>query len=165
VLKAPFHLGALEALFAAYPDAHVVWTHRDPLPVMASVASILFATAWVRSDAVDPEAVLGWFTGETCAHLLAAGERARAGRERQFADLRYADLLRDPIAAIAALYERLGRSLSAEAEARMRAWLAARPQGRHGAHRYAFEDTGFDRAAERRRFADYQRRYGVPSED
>lgn len=165
VLKAPSHLGALDALFAVYPDARIVHTHRDPLTVMASVASILFATAWVRSDAVDPQAVLGWFTGETCMQLLANAMRVRdAGREGQFADVLYADLVRDPIATVARLYVRLGLTLSAEAESRMRAHLAAKPQGKHGAHRYDFEHTGFDRAAERARFAEYQRRYGVASE-
>jgi hypothetical protein len=165
VLKAPSHMASLDALFAVYPDARVVQTHRDPLRVMASVASILFATAWVRSDAVDPAAVLGWFTGETCAHLLGNAMRARdSGREPQFADVLYADLMRDPIAAIARVYERFALPFTAEAEARMRAHLAARPQGRHGAHRYAFEHTGFDRAAERARFAAYQQRYGVASE-
>lgn len=165
VLKAPSHMASLDALFALYPDARVVQTHRDPLTVMASVASILFATAWVRSDAVDPQAVLGWFTGETCAHLLGNAMRVRdAGRESQFADVVYADLMRDPIAAIARLYERFDLAFSAEAESRMRAYLAAKPKGRHGAHRYEFENTGFDREAERRRFADYQDRYGVPSE-
>lgn len=165
VLKAPSHMSALDALFAVYPDARVVQTHRDPLTVMASVASILFATAWVRSDAVDPAAVLGWFTGETCEHLLGNAMRVRdAGRESHFADVRYEDLVRDPIAAIARVYDRFGLAFSAEAESRMRAYLAAKPKGRHGAHRYEFENTGFDRAAERRRFAAYQRRYGVASE-
>jgi hypothetical protein len=165
VLKAPSHMGALDALFAVYPDARVVQTHRDPLPVMASVASILFATAWVRSDAVSPQAVLGWFTGETCAHLLANATRVRdAGRESHFADVVYADLVRDPIATIARLYERFELAFTADAEARMRAYIAARPKGRHGAHRYEFENTGFDRAVERSRFTAYQQRYGVPSE-
>jgi hypothetical protein len=166
VLKAPSHMAALDALFAVYPDARVVQTHRDPLPVMASVASILFATAWVRSDAVDPQAVLGWFTGTTCAQLLGNAMRVRdGGREAQFADVVYADLMREPIAAIARVYQRFGMPFSAEAEARMRGYLAAKPKGRHGAHRYEFAHTGFDRAADRARFADYQRRYGVPSED
>jgi hypothetical protein len=165
VLKAPSHLASLDALFAIYPDARVVLTHRDPLTVMASVASILFATAWVRSDAVDPAAVLGWFTGETCAHLLGNAMRVRdGGREAQFADVLYGDLLRDPIAAIERVYRRFGLALSDEVASRMRAHLAAKPKDRHGAHRYDFANTGFDRDAERRRVAAYQERYGVPSE-
>ncbi len=46
----------------------------------------------------------------------------------------------------------------------MSAYAAARPQGRHGTHRYRFEDTGLDLEAERERFAAYRQRFGVPSE-
>jgi hypothetical protein len=133
--------------------------------VMASGASLLFATAWVRSDGVDPQAVRGWFTGETCAHLLEGAIRVRdGGRERHFADVVYADLMRDPIATIARVYERFGIAFSAEAESRMRRYLAAKPKGRHGAHLYDFAHSGAERDAERRRFRDYQQRYRVPSE-
>jgi hypothetical protein len=54
--------------------------------------------------------------------------------------------------------------LRPEAESRMRAYLAAKPKDKHGAHRYSFESTGRDRDSERRRFAAYQARFGVPSE-
>jgi hypothetical protein len=167
VLKAPSHLPALATLFAVYPDARVVLTHRDPLKILPSVASILYSTAYVRSDAVDPKAMLGWFTGETCRGLLdgmTALRASGAAAPHQFHDLRYADLVARPLETIGALYDAFGLRLSGEAEARMRAYLAAKPKGKHGAHRYDFAATGFDRAAERERFRPYQERYGVPSE-
>ena len=167
VLKAPSHLGALGPLLAVYPDARIVWTHRDPLTVMASVASILFATAWVRSDAVDPQQVLSWFTGETCAALLDAGEAVRRRPDvdaKRFHDVRYADLVNDPLATVAGIYERFGMRFDAAAETGIAAAVAAKPKGRHGAHRYDFGNTGFDPRAERERFRTYQERYDVPSE-
>ena len=167
VLKAPSHLSSLAALFAVYPDARVVQTHRDPLQVMASVVSILFGTAWVRSDEVDADLLLQWFGGESCAHMLAKAVALRdsgAVDAEQFFDVRYCDLTRDPFGTIAGVYEHFGLAYGAEAESRMRAYLAAKPKGRHGAHRYAFADTGFDLETERRRFAAYQERFGVPSE-
>jgi hypothetical protein len=111
--------------------------------------------------------VLRWFTGETCLALL---DRATALREsgrvdpKQFHDVRYADLVRDPIATIGGLYDHFGMRLGAEAERCMREYLARKPKGKHGAHRYEFEHTGFDLAAERERFKAYRERYGVPSE-
>jgi Sulfotransferase family len=167
VLKAPSHLPALRTLFSVYPDARVVVTHRDPLKILPSVASILYSTAFVRSDAVDPAAMLGWFTGETCRGLLEGMTAFRASgavARSQFHDLRYAELVAKPLETIAALYDAFGLRLSAAAEARMRAYLAAKPQGKHGAHRYDFSATGFERDAERERFRPYQERYGVPSE-
>ena len=128
------------ALIAAEVDGRITDVRVDE-GVHVGAGSVLLT--------IDPEAVLGWFTGETCMQLLANAMRVRdAGREGQFADVLYADLVRDPIATVARLYVRLGLTLSAEAESRMRAHLAAKPKGKHGAHRYEFEHTGFDRAAE-----------------
>ena len=46
----------------------------------------------------------------------------------------------------------------------MRAYLAAKPKGKHGAHRYDFAATGFELGAERERFRGYQQQYGIASE-
>ena len=155
MLKAPSHLAALGPLLAVYPDARIVVTHRDPLEILPSVASILYSTAYVRSDAVDPAAMLGWFTGETCLALLDGMTKLRDGMTKlraggaadpaQFHDVRYVDLVARPFETIAAIYEHFGLAFTAEAEARMRAYLAAKPKGKHGAHRYDFANTGFDR--------------------
>jgi hypothetical protein len=164
VLKAPSHLAALRPLLAVYPDARIVVTHRDPLEILPSVASILYSTAYVRSDAVDPDALLGWFTGETCLALLdgmTALRASGAADPAQFHDVRYADLVERPFETIAALYAHFGWAFSADAEARMRAYLAAKPRGKHGAHRYDFSATGFDLERERERFRAYRERYGV----
>ena len=40
ILKTPNHLWHLDALLAAYPDARIIWTHRDPGPVVTSLASL-----------------------------------------------------------------------------------------------------------------------------
>jgi len=165
VLKAPSHLAALGPLLAEYPDARVVVTHRDPLEILPSVASILYSTAYVRSDAVDPKAMLGWFTGETCLGLLdgMTAVRARAAADPdQFFDVRYADLVAQPFETLASIYDHYGLAFSAEAERRMRAYLDAKPKGKHGTHHYDFGATGFDEATERERFRAYRERYGVP---
>jgi len=167
VLKAPSHLAQLETLFRVFPDARVVQTHRDPLKVMASVASILYSTAYVRSDAVDPEQILAWFTGETCRALLDSAESLREAGivpPKQIFDVRYADFVARPIETVADLYQHFGIEYSEPARENMRTYLDAKPKGRHGAHRYDFEHTGFDVAAERARFADYVAKYELPEE-
>jgi hypothetical protein len=116
---------------------------------------------------VDAQAVLGWFTPETCLALLSAmsGLRDAGGAPAaQICDVRYADLMARPIETLAAIYDHFGLPLRAEAEARMRALLAGKPQNKLGAHRYAFANTGRALAQERERFRSYQERYGVPSE-
>jgi hypothetical protein len=151
---------------AEYPDARVVVTHRDPLEILPSVASILYSTAYVRSDAVAPEAMLGWFTGETCLGLLDGMTAFRASGAvdpAQFFDVRYAELVARPFETLAAIYDHYRLPFTAEAERRMRAYLSAKPKGKHGVHRYDFRATGFDLQAERERFRPYRERYGVES--
>ena len=46
----------------------------------------------------------------------------------------------------------------------MRAYLADKPQGKHGAHSYSFRDLDLDLATERARFRAYQERFDIPSE-
>ena len=40
MLKCPFHLPYLDALHAEFPDATIVWTHRDPADCIASACSL-----------------------------------------------------------------------------------------------------------------------------
>ena len=54
VLKTPYHLWHLDALLAAYPDARIVWTHRDPGPVVTSLASLANAGQRPLTRRTDP---------------------------------------------------------------------------------------------------------------
>jgi hypothetical protein len=167
VLKAPAHMNWLPALFAVYPDAHVVQTHRDPLQVMGSVASLLSAILWMRSDDVDPAIIHASFGGEAFARQLEGVMRFRdsgACDPGRFHDVRYQDLMADPWGTIAGVYKRFGFELTPEARARMQSYLAHKPKGKFGRHEYSFADLGLDLATERARFAVYQARCGVESE-
>jgi hypothetical protein len=164
-LKSPQHLWTLDALFEVYPDARIVQTHRDPLRVVASLTSLCCMLRSMTSDAVDPHAI-----GADWSRRLAAGlEHTARVRDAgvpaaQVHDLLFQDFMRDEIAAVAKIYEHFEMTLSAEAEARMRAFLARNAQDQHGRHRYRLTDAGLDEATERPRFAAYQERHGVPSE-
>jgi len=167
VLKSPTHMSQLDALLTVYPDARIVFTHRDPLRVLPSVVSILYSTAYVRSDEVDAEAMKGWFTGETCKMLLDGMTSLRdSGRlpESQCYDLRYAELMNDPVAALDGVYEHFEIDYPDSARQAQQDYIDNKPKGRHGAHKYDFADTGLDLDEERARFADYYARYGVENE-
>ena len=161
-LKSPVHLHNLPALQRAYPDARIVITHRDPLTVLPSVTSLIATLRWAHSDAVDFAEI-----GRYHAHLYhrdldgLVGAALDPGR---FHHVRYADFMVDPLATVRGIYDHFGWTLDATAERRMAAHLAARPQGRLGAHEYHFEDLGLDRATERARFARYQAMFSIPDE-
>lgn len=53
LLKAPSHLAQLRTLFAVYPRAQVIQTHRDPLKTLPSTLSLLGTLKWMRCERVD----------------------------------------------------------------------------------------------------------------
>ena len=53
VLKTPGYLFLLDDLLRAYPDASVVFTHRDPAKTMPSTVSTTAMVQWLRTDHVE----------------------------------------------------------------------------------------------------------------
>lgn len=162
VLKSPQHLGQLRPLLAVFPDATVVQTHRDPLKVVGSFANMASYGRRMNSAAIDPVEI-GAYWAARIERLLAksAADRPASGR---FVDVQFGDLMQDPLATVRRIYAVADRELTAAAEAAMRAFLAANPRGKHGAHVYRLDDFGFDAVALRRRFAPYTERFDVPEE-
>jgi hypothetical protein len=156
VLKNPSHLFALDALLAAYPDALVIQTHRDPGTAIASVASL------------TAQATAGWsevFTGDVIGRdqleLWASGlERFSVARARhdqdRFFDVRYEDLVADPVGVAEAVYAHFGLPFTGAAAGAMQALATERVTGSPGtapAHRYALADFGLTDADVTARFS------------
>jgi hypothetical protein len=159
VLKSPVHLHSLPTLLAVHPDARVAVTHRDPTAVLPSVTSLLANLRWVHSDHVDVAGIGRYH------HDLYRGSLDRLVDLELPPDRlhhsHYADFLERPVETVRAVYEAFGLPWSADLEARMEAHLAARPQGRHGEHRYDFDDLGVARSEVDAGFARYRDRFGV----
>jgi len=164
VLKSPAHIARLDHLFSVYPDARVVVTHRDPLRVISSISNLFTSLRSMRSNAVRDDVAGAVFVQQMMLQIYLQLCEQLAGRSEQIVDVVYRDLVRDPIGVVAGVYERWGIPFSDEARAKMRAYLEANPQGKHGVHEYSFEETGLDLAAERVKFEAYQARFDVPSE-
>jgi hypothetical protein len=154
VLKSGAHMWSLEHLFETYPDACVVQTHRDPIKVATSFASLATLVRSMASDRVDAAEVAADWTPRLARALHHAidvrdGGVVPAGR---FADVRFPDLLANPFGVVESIYARFGLELSGEGADRMRAFIAENPQGKHGVHRYRAAEYGIDVARERERF-------------
>lgn len=167
VLKSPGHLWTLEALLAEYPDARIVQTHRDPLRVIASLASLVSYLRGMASTRIDPHEIGADWTVRLAAglqHTLEVRERGLLPPSRVF-DVHFREFIGNEIETIRRLYTHFGLTLSPEAEARMRAFLHANPKDKHGAHRYTLADAGLDPTTERQRYARYEAYHGVAREE
>jgi hypothetical protein len=160
VLKDPTHLVHLETVLALYPDARIVHTHRDPVEAISSLCSLYAHTRAIFSDAVDPRAlgreILEGYWPRAQERALALRERIPAGR---LADVRCAELVRDPLVAVERLYRDLGLEWTGPARAAMQAHVDADARKPRGVHEHSLALFGLSEGEVRERFADYRARF------
>lgn len=163
-LKMPSHALWLQTLLAVYPDARLVWTHRDPFTALGSFCSIIELSHQAHTAEVD-RAWIGqncaWQAREHAQRIMAA--RDELGEDR-IVDVHYDRLVHDPLGEMRALYAALGDPFTAEAEAGMRAWLADNPQDKFGKHEYRLAQYGIDTRTAEALFEPYLARYDVARE-
>jgi len=164
-LKTPQYLWCLPALLEAYPDARLIWTHRDPASVVGSVASLnqAFYRTWARAP--DP-GVTGayWARHMSTAIERGLGFDATQGERAWCHHVQYADLMKDPVAAVEQLYAAFDERVTPLHRRRMQAWMRDRPQTAFGRHRYDLADFGLERAALDAEYAAYRERFDVARE-
>lgn len=144
-LKMPSHAVHIETLLATYPDARIVWAHRDPFKSTASFLRLNYLSRAATGADID----VGLTVGNVLRQLKEHVDRPLATRRRigddRFFDLHYADLMRDPIAVMRSLYDWAGDELTASTERSMLDWLDAHPPDRHGLAPYSLEGSGVSR--------------------
>lgn len=163
-LKLPSHGLWLETLLKFYPDARLVWTHRDPLTATGSFCSLMKLAMFNSMGYVD----MGWIAENFPWQAEHQIERIMNSREKlghdRIIDVHYADLVREPIETMRRLYAALGDEFTLEAEAGMRAWIADNPQGKFGRHEYKLAEFGLTPEQVRPRFERYLSSYDVEPE-
>jgi hypothetical protein len=165
VLKG-FHGHRLKEFFATYPDATLVWLHRDPVQVVASSAAMMRDIMEGIVGKID-------MVAEVKQHLL----RTRMSIQNTMTNplihdprihhVRYKDFVADPIGTIRGYYAFTGRELTPQAEAAMRDYLANNKGDRHGKFEYSTQlltDAGFDIDELNEEFRPFRERFGVEIE-
>ena len=157
LLKDSTHLFALDAFLEVYPDACVVFTHREPESAIPSVCSLCWAARHALNDAEEREVygreILDLWHG---AVERALDVRSRTGEER-FHDVPFSRFQTDPVGVIEGIYDRCGLDLDPSARARMEAF---RERSAPGLHPYTLEQWGLDAGEIGERFARYRDRFG-----
>lgn len=153
VLKAAEHMFHLPELLDTYPDATIVFIHRDPARSIASLISIVAQMRGLYSDKVDIEAVKASRFGYFDIMNRLRSIRAALDRPGRFFDVHFRSVDRDPVGTIRQLYGQIGMPFTDEYRQRIEAYMAENPRHRHGEHKYSLEDFGLS-------FADIDRAFG-----
>lgn len=160
-LKSPPDLCCLEAFVAVYPGAKIVWTHRDPAKVLASVCKLISIVRRGLTDRLD----LHELGREQLALWAEATRRGLAFRRRAgegaFADVFMHDLVARPVETVADTYARIGLPFTPGAERAIAAWAAEHPQHRHGALPYTLAEFGLGLDEVREAFRPYTDHFAI----
>ncbi len=162
VLKCPEHLWFTDAILDVFPDAAIVWTHRDPARSVPSYCSLISLNRRMLYGRIDPEPI-GRHITRRFVEAVERATRVRGERgDAAFFDADFREIVRDPLAVAHAIRRRFGIPDPPEVHARMERWLAEERPDARGQHRYSAEQWGLDPAAVRRRFQPYLDRFGLP---
>ncbi|CAB4723306.1 unannotated protein [freshwater metagenome] len=153
VLKNPSHMTALDALMTVYPDALIVYTHRDPVVCIASSCSLSAETTIGHSDTY-----VGGVIGHTQLDLWSRSyhafhEARPAYDQSQFIDIAFGDFLGDPVGTVRRIYDQFDLGWSAEYQSAIEAIDRESKQGQaKPSHRYDLKDYGLTEATVRAAF-------------
>ena len=161
VLKSPQHLAQFGPLLATFPDATVVVTHREPVAVTASMATMVAYSARLALAQPDPVDI-GQYWGDRVEHLLDACVRDRDLLPAdQTLDVRFDDFMADDLAMARRVEDLAGLPPDDAATAAIADYVATHPRGRHGTVEYEPALLGIDPGERAEALAFYARRFGV----
>jgi Sulfotransferase family len=167
VLKEPMHLYRLSALHKVFPDACLIWPHRDPVRALASLVSLIGTVQWGRSDHPFKYGSQEYMTDPaiSAAAFDSVIEQLQHGvfPPAQVFHLLYRDLVADTLGTIERLYRHFGMVLSEPGRAAMGRYLTEHSRDARPPHRF---HAGSPEAIARARaaFRRYQQTFAVPDE-
>jgi len=165
VLKCVQNPEQLPALYKTFPDITAIVTHRDPVAVIQSTATMLAYGHRMLRTQVDPKAVLDYWT-DRFEKLLRALVRDRTLLpKKQSMDVLFHEYMADQTGTLQKIYDLHDMEFTPKAKQEIKDFIEAHPRGKYGRVRYHLEEH-FDTKPEavRERFQFYYDAFPVKVE-
>jgi hypothetical protein len=132
VLKSPQHLEQLGPLLSVFPDATVMITHRDPVAVVQSTATMMAYSARMAYRHTMPEWYVEYWT-DRIRRLLESSVRDRhlLPPDRTL-DVYFDRYMADEMGTLQHIYDVAGLEFTPEARRQVDGYRAAHPRGKEG---------------------------------
>jgi hypothetical protein len=159
ILKAPALTPYIGGLAAAIPSANFIQTHRNPEEVFVSLTSLFCTLKGLVTENLNVSKM------KQMAERLMLESLKRNQRQREsickdrVVDIRYTDLIEDPIKELNRAYKTFGFEWSERRQRELSEAHRHRPQHAHGRHLYSAESFNIDTDAIADKFASYSERY------
>jgi hypothetical protein len=161
VLKSPQHLEQFGRLMTVFPDATVICTHRDPVSVTLSFATMASYSARLSIDHPDPLAIGRYWTDRIQDMLTACVRDRDVLPAEQSLDVRFDDFMSDEWGTVERIYEKARQPFGEETRAALQAYNDNHRRNRFGRVRYDLTTFGIDTAERESALAGYRERFGV----
>lgn len=165
-LKMPSHSVHVDALLSVFPDARLIWAHRDPYKATGSLCNLwkLPKSMVMKPDVMD----LADMGRNAVRQMQAHVERPLRARERigddRFYHMYYHDMMTAPMDVMRRIYDWAGDELKPDTEARMEKWLDEHPQNRFAPNAYSLDQYGLTIEGLQPIFAEYLATFDIELE-
>lgn len=159
VFKTPFYMPAVPDILQHYPGARIIFTHRDPLEVIPSCASLSLALMQMSYDRLDvPEnSRFMMNTYANCINKAAEDVQSLGAASPNIYHLHFREMMKDNVAGVRDIYDHFDMDFTPEMQSRMTEFL--RP-GNHGTvfkHKVSADMFGLSEAMINEAFSYYRR--------
>jgi hypothetical protein len=149
-------------LHRTFPDATVVFTHRDPVSVIASAITMLSYGDRMRRKRVDPRAVAAYWIDRVERLLRACARDRDRIPASQSMDVLFHEFMADDVGTVERIYALAGLEMTPGARAAQGDFMAKNPRGKHGRILYDLKaDFGVEREELKKRFDFYFERFPI----
>lgn len=159
LLKTPHHIHYTDTLLEVFPGAQIIQAHRDPVTVVPSWASLVYALWQQNSDTADPLEAGRYWSEKLATGLNRCVQVRDVSGERTWLDVHYRDTASDPLAVLQRIYAFLEWEFGEEHRAAADSWLKANAREDRPPHHYTLEQFGFTEDGIRDQYRDYIERF------
>ncbi len=163
LLKNPGHIQRLDTLFAVFPDAKVIQTHRNPAKAIPSLAQLLIHNHGLVEEGRFElrKQLMAIREMEKWADACDKAELVKAKYPSQVMDIYHHDFHNYPMDTIKRIYTFIGETLEESTQIAMQQRILDDPERKHGKHNYNINDFGLSETQVRERFAKYIDRFNL----
>lgn len=160
ILKSSDHLWHLDTILKTFPDACIVWAHRDPSRSISSYCSMVALNWRLLYGKFNPSEVGPYIEDRLMTGVERALEVRKTADEKQFFDVSFNDLQDDPIKVINNITQHF--KLDTVDNDALRRYLNTDRSDNKGKHSYKAAHFGVEVNRIRERYRNYMERFGIP---
>jgi hypothetical protein len=167
VLKSPDHVYGLDKVLTVFPDAAIIQTHRNPVDVLKSQAQLTQVLEGMFCRPEDREQ-LRMREVRKIRQMLEYVSRFRDVHPQlaaRFIDVKYGELVVDPLSLVRRIYEHLGIPLTRAAAERTQRLVSSRSRYQRRQASPTLADLERSGPDETRAFEGYCARFGIPYQE